>query len=51
MQLIIFYICVYGVIYISIDNASRRGASVSVTDSSVLSNPADAQNVFLSGTL
>ena len=29
--------------------ASRRGASESVTDSSVLSNPADAQNVSCLG--
>ena len=29
--------------------ASRRGASDSVTDSSVLSNPTDAQNVFCMG--
>ena len=30
---------------------SRRGASDSVTDSSVLSNPADAQNVSCLGLL
>ena len=30
-------------------NASRRGASDNVTDSSVLSNPADAQNVSCVG--
>ena len=29
--------------------ASRRGASDSITDSSVLSNPADAQNVSCLG--
>ena len=30
-------------------NASRHGASDSVTDSSVLSNPADAENVSCLG--
>ena len=35
--------------YLLYDVASRRGASGSVTDSSVLSNPADAQNVSCLG--
>ena len=35
--------------YIGIIIASRRGASDSVTDSSTLSNPADAKNVSCLG--